>query len=244
MARTKNRGSHEDAVAYYHALVWKAGKYIRLSKEDMGRGSDDSNSVLNQKKLLDEYCQEHSGEFTGTVEYTDDGCSGTDTNRSGFQALIADVMNKEINCVIVKDLSRLSRNYSDAGSLIENLFVQMSVRFISLAERIDSFKDPDSVSGLVVPITNVMNDNFCYQTSKKIRQVFDYKRRNGEFIGGFAVYGYMKNPQDKHSLIIDEEAAEVVRNIYTWFLGGMSKNAIVRHLNKYGTLCPSEYKNR
>ncbi len=242
MARTRNRGGQTADRAYYPASPWQAGKYIRLSKEDVGKGNDDSNSVLNQKKLLDEYCLEHSDEFSVTAEYSDDGCTGTDTNRIGFQNLIADVMNQKINCVIVKDLSRLSRNYSDAGSLIENLFVQMNVRFISLSEGIDSYKDPDSVSSLVVPITNVMNDNFCYQTSKKIRQVFDYKRRNGEFIGGFAVYGYMKNPQDRHSLIIDEEAAEVIRNIYMWFLEGMSKNAIVRNLNHHGVLCPSEYK--
>lgn len=149
---------------------------------------------------------------------------------------------KKVNCVIVKDLSRLSRNYTDAGSLIENLFVQMNVRFISLAEGIDSYLNPDSISNLIVPITNVINDNFCYQTSKKIRQVFDMKRRNGEFIGGFAAYGYMKNPKDKNALIVDDEAAEVVKNIYEWFLDGMSKNAIVHNLNGHGVLCPSEYK--
>jgi DNA invertase Pin-like site-specific DNA recombinase len=208
----------------------------------MGRGNDDSNSVIHQRKLLDEYCLEHTDEFSSSIEFSDDGCTGTDTNREGFQNLLAAVMSRKINCVIVKDLSRLSRNYSDAGSLIENLFVQMNVRFISLSEGIDSYKNPDSVSNLIVPITNVMNDNFCYQTSKKIRQVFDYKRRNGEFIGGFAVYGYNKDPKDKHALVIDEEAAEVVRNIYTWFLDGMSKNAIVHNLNSHGVLCPSEYK--
>ena len=155
---------------------------------------------------------------------------------------MADIYAKKVNCVIVKDLSRLSRNYTDAGSLIENLFVQMNVRFISLSEGIDSYLNPDSISNLIVPITNVINDNFCYQTSKKIRQVFDYKRRNGEFIGGFAAYGYMKDPKDKNALVVDEEAAEVVKNIYTWLLDGMSKNAIVRQLNDYGVLCPSEYK--
>ena len=242
MARTKNRGIEEMVSASYNVLRWNLGEYIRLSKEDLNKGNDDSNSVIHQKELLDEYYQKHIDEFSSITEYTDDGYTGTDTNREGFQKLIADVMSKKINCVIVKDLSRLSRNYSDAGSLIENLFVQMNVRFISLNENIDSYHNPDSVSNLIVPITNVMNDNFCYQTSKKIRQVFDYKRRNGEFIGGFAAYGYMKDPKDKHALIADEEAAEVVRNIYTWFLDGMSKNAIVHNLNSHGILCPSEYK--
>ena len=242
MARAKNRGN-EEKTSTVSIVRWKLGKYIRLSKEDMNRGKDDSNSVINQKALLDDYYIQHIEEFENVEEpYVDDGCTGTDTNREGFQKLLADIYAKKINCVIVKDLSRLSRNYTDAGSLIENLFVQMNVRFISLAEGIDSYLNPDSVSNLIVPITNVINDNFCYQTSKKIRQVFDYKRRNGEFIGGFAAYGYLKDPKDKHALIIDEEAAEVVRNIYTWFLDGMSKNAIVRNLNSQGVLCPSEYK--
>jgi DNA invertase Pin-like site-specific DNA recombinase len=244
MARAKNRGN-EEKTSTISIVRWRLGKYIRLSKEDMNEGKDenDSNSVINQKALLDDYYIQHMDEFESVEEpYVDDGCTGTDTNRDGFQKLLADIYAKKINCVIVKDLSRLSRNYTDAGSLIENLFVQMNVRFISLTEGIDSYQNPDSISNLIVPITNVINDNFCYQTSKKIRQVFDYKRRNGEFIGGFAAYGYLKDPKDKHALMIDEEAAEIVRNIYTWFLDGMSKNPIVHTLNSQGVLCPSEYK--
>lgn len=243
MARTKNRGANNAVSPTPNAIRWKLGEYIRLSREDVNRCKDDSNSVTNQKALLDDYYQQHIDEFESVEPpYVDDGYTGTDTNRDGFQKLLADIYAKKVNCVIVKDLSRLSRNYTDAGSLIENLFVQMNVRFISLSEGIDSYLNPDSISNLIVPITNVINDNFCYQTSKKIRQVFDYKRRNGEFIGGFAAYGYMKDPKDKNALVVDEEAAEVVKNIYTWLLDGMSKNAIVRQLNDYGVLCPSEYK--
>lgn len=242
MARTKNRG-FEKKTSSPQIVRWKLGEYIRLSKEDLNRGKDDSNSVVNQKALLDDYYQQYIDEFESVEPpYVDDGYTGTDTNREGFQKLLSDIYAKKVNCVIVKDLSRLSRNYTDAGSLIENLFVQMNVRFISLAEGIDSYLNPDSISNLIVPITNVINDNFCYQTSKKIRQVFDYKRRNGEFIGGFAAYGYMKNPKDKNALVVDEEAAEVIKNIYAWFLDGMSKNAIVHTLNSHGILCPSEYK--
>ncbi|WP_101697966.1 recombinase family protein [Clostridium minihomine] len=242
MARTKNRGFEEKIFAPQN-IRWKLGQYIRLSKEDLNRGKDDSNSVVNQKALLDDYYEQHIDEFESVQPpYVDDGYTGTDTNRGSFQRLLSDIYAKKVTCVIVKDLSRLSRNYTDAGSLIENLFVQMNVRFISLAEGIDSYLNPDSISNLIVPITNVINDNFCYQTSKKIRQVFDMKRRNGEFIGGFAAYGYTKNPKDKNALIVDEEAAEVVKNIYEWFLDGMSKNAIVRNLNDRGILCPSEYK--
>ena len=243
MARTKNRGVEEKTAAP-QMLRWRPGKYIRLSKEDMNRGKEnDSNSVIHQNALLDDFCRQHIDEFACAPKaYVDDGFTGTDTNRENFQRLLADIYAKKIDCVIVKDLSRLSRNYADAGSLIENLFVRMNVRFISLAEGLDSYLRPDSISGLIVPMTNVINDNFCYQTSRKIRQVFDYKRRNGAFIGGFAAYGYMKNPKDKNALIVDEDAAEIVKSIYAWFLDGMSKNAIVHRLNGYGVLCPSEYK--
>lgn len=244
MARTKNRGITEKPLSP-PPIRWKLGQYIRLSKEDMNRGKerDDSNSVIHQKALLEDYYKQHIDEFESVQPpYVDDGYTGTDTNRHGFQRLLSDIYSKKVNCVIVKDLSRLSRNYTDAGSLIEILFVQMNVRFISLAEGIDSYLNPDSISNLIVPITNVINDNFCYQTSKKIRQVFDMKRRNGSFIGSFAAYGYQKNPTDKNTLLVDQEAAAIVKNIYEWFLSGMSKNAIVRTLNERGILCPSEYK--
>lgn len=239
MARAKNRAEARESGE----VLWKPAKYIRLSKEEQGRGAADSNSVQNQRALLDEFCRLNAREFEGPGEfYVDDGCTGTDTNRDGFQRLLADVCAKKINCVIVKDLSRLSRNYADAGSLIEHLFVQMNVRFISLAEEIDSVRRPGSVSGLLVPITNVMNDNFCFQTSQKIRQVFDHKRRKGEFIGSFAAYGYRKDPENRHGLLVDPEAARVVRDIFVWFLEGRSKNAIVQGLNAQGILCPSAYK--
>ena len=151
-------------------------------------------------------------------------------------------MSGKINCVIVKDLSRFARNYSDAGSLIDNLFVQMGVRFISLAENVDSYKDPDSVSSIIVPITNVMNDQYCYQTSKKIRQVFDYKRRNGQYIGSFAPYGYIKDPKDKHQLIVDEDAAEIVKQIYALCLQGTTKRHISFYLNEHGVPSPTAYR--
>lgn len=179
MARTKNRG--QQTISPSHTTRrWRLGKYIRLSKEDLKKGRDDINSVKNQRNLLDEYQQNHMDEFESAAEYVDDGHTGTDADRERFQRLLADVMSGKINCVIVKDLSRFARNYSDAGSLIYNLFVQMGIRFISLAENVDSFKNPDSVSNIIVQITNIMNYNYCYQTSKKIRQVFDYKRRNGQ----------------------------------------------------------------
>jgi len=191
MPRTANRGN-QDPCTYRNVLRWNLGKYIRLSKEDMRKGEtdkDNSYSVKNQAQMLDDFQLTYADEFLSGETYIDDGCTGTDTNREDFQRLLADIHAKKINCVIVKDLSRLARNYTDAGSLIENLFVQMNVRFISLGDNIDSYKNPDSVTSMIVPITNVFNENYCAQTSKKIRQVFDYKRRKGEYIGAFAPYG-------------------------------------------------------
>ena len=248
MARTANRGTMSaSAPTSYNAMRWRLGKYIRLSKEDLLRGRDESNSVINQRRLLEQYHQTHLDEFHDGTEqdvYVDDGKTGTDTDREDFQRLLADVYSGRINCVIVKDLSRLSRNYTDAGNLIENLFVRLNVRFISLAEGVDSYRNPDSVSNIIVPITNVMNDQYCYQTSKKIRQVFDMKRRNGEFIGSYAPYGYVKDPNDKHALLVDPEAAEVVKSIFALFLSGMNKRGITYYLNDHGTLCPTAYKQQ
>lgn len=242
MARAKNRGYQQTLTPTYTIRRWRLGEYIRLSKEDLKKGKDDSNSVKNQRDLLGDFYRRHMDEFESAAEYVDDGHTGTDANRENFQRLLADVMSGKINCVIVKDLSRFARNYSDAGSLIDNLFVQMGVRFISLAENVDSYRDPDSVSNILVPITNVMNDNYCFQTSKKIRQVFDYKRRNGQYIGSYAPYGYVKDPKDKHKLIVDPDAAQVVKLIYSLLLKGTSKRAIGVYLNEHGIPSPSVYK--
>ena len=248
MARTKNRDIVTELSFSKQVPIWRLGKYLRLSKDDFKRGNVKdkdkaiSDSIENQRKILNEFEQMNIDEFEWSDEYKDDGFTGTDADRDDFQRLLSDIHTGKINCVIIKDLSRLSRDYVEAGILIDRLFVQMNVRFISLQERIDSYKDPDSVSSIVVPITNVMNDQYCYQTSKKIRQVFDMKRRNGDYIAPFAPHGYIKDPKDKHKIIVDPEAAEVIQQIFSLFLGGMSKNAIMMYLNEHGVLSPSEYK--
>ena len=172
MARTKNRGYQQILPPVYAARRWKMGGYIRLSKEDLqkiNRGLGDSDSVKNQRDILNDFHFNHAEEFESYTEHVDDGHTGTDTERESFQRLLGDVMNGKITCVVVKDLSCFARNYSDAGSLIDNLFVQMGVRFISLAEGVDSYLNPDSVNSIIVPITNVMNDQYCYQTFDKVQ---------------------------------------------------------------------------
>ena len=219
---------------------WRAALYIRLSRED---GHDESYSVKNQRDLLLEYAGSRGGEFEVAGIYADDGHTGTDSERAGFLSLLKDVKSRKVNCVIVKDLSRLSRNYWEAGFYLEQLFLSLDVRFISLeAPALDSYRDPGRMNSILVPLQNVINDDFCRQTSLKIRGVLDSKRRRGEFIGAFAPYGYRKDPADRHRLLIDEEAARVVRDIYGWFVRGASHNGIVRRLNALGIPCPSAYK--
>ena len=151
--------------------------------------------MKNQRDILNDFHFNHAEEFESYTEYVDDGHTGTDTECESFQRLLRDVMNGKITCVVVKALSRFARKYSDAGSLIDNLFVQMGVHFISLAGGVDSYLNPDSVNSIIVPIINVMNDQYCYQTSKKIRQISDYKRRNGQYIGSFAPTAISKTRQ-------------------------------------------------
>lgn len=226
-------------------MIYEAADYLRLSKEDgdfsLSNDKLESDSISSQRAIIERFVAQNPN-IKLVAEFCDDGYTGTNFDRPDFQRMMEAVKAGKINCVIVKDLSRLSRNYTDAGNLIENLFVRLNIRFISLAEGVDSYRNPDNVSNIIVPITNVMNDQYCYQTSKKIRQVFDMKRRNGEFIGSYAPYGYIKDPQDKHALLVDPEAAEVVKSIFSMFLSGKNKRGITLYLNDHGVPCPTAYK--
>ena len=225
--------------------VWKVAFYIRLSRED-GSTAGESESVSNQRAILQaRMAQMDDGDqYLLAGEYIDDGISGTtDDERADFQRMLEDITLGRVNCVMVKDLARSFRNYSDQGYYLDDWFPRHSVRFISLYHQsLDSYKEPQSMRSIAVPIQGVLNENHCAETSDKVRQVLDMKRRKGEHIGSFAPYGYCKAPGNKNALVIDPEAAQVVREIFALFLSGMSKNAIVRHLNDHGILCPAAYK--
>jgi len=223
--------------------IWKIALYIRLSRED---GNDVSNSVKHQKERLLAYLSGFEDEYELVDIYIDDGYTGTDTNREDFQRMMGHIREHKVNCVIVKDLSRLSRNVTDATYHIENFFIEYDVRFISLElPALDSYKHPEQMNSILVPMQNVINDDFCRQTSIKVRGVFNQKRRQGQFIGAFAPYGYLKDPEDKNRLIIDEEAAQVVRDIFRWYVKeGVSKGGIARKLNELGIPNPAAYKKQ
>ncbi len=237
------RKPHESQTAPQQT-VWKVGKYIRLSRDD---GAVVSESVVNQDKILQD---ELSGFFEdGLYEvvdtYIDDGTSGTtDLERQDFQRMVQDVKRGRINCVIVKNLSRAFRNSANQGRFLEEFIPLYNTRFISLYQpRLDTFLDPEIVHSLEVSITGFLNEQYAYKTSVDVRRTFQHKRERGEFIGAFAPYGYRKDPENKNALLIDEEAARTVRDMFGWFvLEGMSKAGIAKRLNGYGIPNPAAYK--
>lgn len=237
--KVENKRSQNERV------VWRVAVYIRLSKDD---GNDESLSVINQKKIIQEYLEKFfEDEYTLVDVYVDDGISGTtDDSRTSFLRMIDDVKLGLVNCIICKTLARTFRNYADQGYYLEEFFPLYKTRFICLGSpTFDTYKNPESITdGMDVPITGLMNDRYAARTSNDVRRTFNMKRRNGEFIGAFAPYGYKKDPENKNTLIIDEEAAEVIRNIYNWYVEeGMSKIGIAKRLTELGIFTPMDYKH-
>lgn len=218
-----------------------AADYLRLSRDDGDKMESDS--IRNQRSLIKEYVKQHS-EITLVEEYVDDGYSGTNFDRPAFQRMIEDAKKKKINCIIVKDLSRLGRNYIETGKYLEKIFPFLGVRFIAVTDHYDSAAQKDDADQIIVPFKNLINDAYCRDISIKIRSQLDVKRKNGQFIGSFAGYGYTKDPNDKNHLIIDEYAAGIVRTIFQWKIEGYSSQHIAERLNRLGVLTPMEYKRR
>lgn len=214
----------------YHVAL-----YIRLSKEDENEGP--SQSVQNQESLLREFVQQHRLNVYNT--YIDDGWSGTSFDRPGFQRMIGDIETKKVNMVITKDLSRLGRDYIMTGHYMERYFPEHRVRYISLLDGIDT--GVDSTANEITPFRAIMNDMYAKDISKKIKSVKRDKQRKGQFIGGKPMYGYKMHPTEKNKIVIDEEAAPVVRRIFALALSGMSCRQIASSLNSDNVLSPAAY---
>lgn len=225
--------------------TYQAAIYLRLSRED---GDVDegmklvSNSISNQKALIMDFLKSHAEIEIHSV-YADDGYSGVNFDRPDFQRMLEDIRKGIVNCVIVKDLSRFGRNYIEAGRYIEKVFPMLGVRFIAITDNYDSLEAQGGYGGdMIVPFKNLINDAYCRDISIKIRSHLEMKRKKGEYIGAFAVYGYRKDERNKNQLVIDEYAAGVVRDIFTMQLCGLSQQAIADRLNEDGILSPMEYK--
>lgn len=221
---------------------WKVGVYLRLSKED---GRRESGSIANQRAILLDYLEQEFAEpWVLAGVYADDGRTGTDNARPGFQALVRDVEAGKVNCVLCKSLSRAFRNYADQGYFLEEFFPRHRTRFLALGSpRVDSYRDPDAVQwGLEIPINGILNDRYAARTSADVRRTLDMKRRRGEFIGSFAPYGYTKDPENRNALRPDPAAAQVVRQIFQWYAEGQGQGSIARTLNEQGVPNPTAYK--
>lgn len=224
--------------------IYDVALYLRLSRDDTdidGRNKTESNSISSQRDLLRAYVQSHDDLQIFDI-YIDDGYSGTDFNRPEFERMLEDIYAGKVNCVIVKDLSRFGRDYIEAGRFIQKTFPAFNVRFIAVIDNYDSLLADKSEQALVLPVKNFVNDSYCRDISMKVKAHQKVKRLEGKCISAFTVYGYLKNPDDKNQLIIDDYAADIVRNIFLWKIAGMSLGAIANKLNDLGILSPMEYK--
>ncbi len=220
-------------------ISWQCGIYLRLSREDGDKLESDS--IANQRKIIDRYLEKYP-ELEIYDTYIDDGYTGTNFNRPNMTRLLEDIKSRKVNCLIVKDLSRFGRNYHETGRYLEVVFPLLKLRFISVNDNIDSYSNPQSIKNSTVSFKNVMNDEYARDISSKIRSSFNAKRKHGDYIGSVALYGYLKDPNDHHKLIIDEEAAENVRLIFRLFLDGLSIYNIALKLKELGILNPTDYK--
>lgn len=219
--------------------LYRADAYLRLSKEDGDKVESDS--IANQRDLIRHFLADKP-DIQLVGEQIDDGYSGATFDRPSFQRMIEEVKSGKINCIIVKDLSRFGRNFVEAGRYIDQIFPEYGVRFIAVNDNFDSARGRSQSDNVMVPFLNLVNDAFCRDISIKVRSQLEVKRKKGDFIGSFAVYGYLKDPDNRHKLIVDEFAANVVRDIFKWKIDGLSQQRIANRLNELGVLSPMAYK--
>ncbi len=233
-----------------------AAMYLRLSREDSdaenvcgarkaggkdGTSRAESNSIGSQRELIRSYIREQ-GDMELFDCYADDNYSGSNFERPEFKRMMDDIEAGRVNCVIVKDLSRFGRDYIETGRYLDRVFPQLGVRFIALTDHYDSFSADAGERDIVLPVKNFINDSYCRDISTKVKSQFAVRRRNGECLAAFTVYGYQKSPENKNRLQVDTYAAGIVRRIFTWKIEGMAVSAIAEKLNGLHILSPREYK--
>ncbi len=214
--------------------IYNCAEYLRLSKEDLGK-NDESSSIQSQRLIIEAFARHNNLKIAR--EYVDDGYSGGNFDRPAFTRMIEDIESGKINCVITKDLSRLGREIYKTGNYIEEYFLEHDVRYIAINDSYDS-NIGDSMLGIRLGV----NDLYLRDISKKVRSSFRVKQEKGEYIGSFPCYGYVKDPEDKHKLIIDPEASKIVKYIYQLFLEGLGVTRICRKLTDEKIPIPIVYK--
>lgn len=221
--------------------VYRTAIYCRLSREDGDKV--ESNSIASQRAICEDYIARHDDLEIVCEPFVDDGYSGVSFNRPNFKKLEDAIRKGAIDCIVVKDLSRFSRNYIDGGRYLEKIFPQLGIRFIAVNDAYDSLTGDPQSDSFVIPFKNLINDSYCKDISMKIRSSLEVKQKNGEFVGAFAPYGYKKSPDNKNQLIVDEAVSEYVQMIFAMYKDGFSIGRIAARLNQMGVLSPMEYKH-
>ena len=241
MARTANRNNKRVASEIkLKSKYYYTGVYVRLSDEESIE--NETHKIENQKNMLLEYTKQKSDlEFTKI--YIDNGHTGTNFNRPSWLKLMDDVKEGVINCIVVKDLSRLGRNYLEAGNYIEKVFPFYGIRFISINDNYDSINGWKSIDFFTIPLKNIINESYSADLSKKIRSAREVQRRNGKFTAATVPLGYKRSSADKCKFEIDNVTEYIVRKIFNWIKEGKNYSEIARTLNKEGIPSPS-YFNR
>lgn len=210
-------------------IIFKVAIYIRLSKEDVDKGYDESESITNQKALLTEYVEKLGWEYELVDIYIDPGYTGTNFNRPDFQRMIRDIEAGKVNMVITKDLSRLGRDYIETGEYVEKWFPEHEVRYVSITDGIDTFAKNNGNND-IAPFKSILNDMYSKDLSKKIKTAFSTMQKQGKWLSGKTPIGYIKDPNDKNHLVICEEEAEIVRTIFYMALAGNDVGTIRHYL--------------
>ena len=219
--------------------AYNAAAYIRLSVEDNKKKGD---SVETQKAILENFIS-LAPDIKLHDFYIDNGISGSTFERKAFKQMLADAESGVINCIIVKDLSRLGRNAIDTGYYIEKFLPSIGCRFIAVNDDFDSSTaDANNGTGVILPLKNIINEAYALDIGRKIKAQQRQAMKDGEYIGGRPPYGYLKAKDNCHKLVVDPVTAPVVRDIFAWFLDGTSINQICRLLNEKGIPTPSHYR--
>lgn len=218
--------------------IYHTAGYIRLSIEDSGK--TDGYSLANQEKLVKDFIAEQQDMRLYRL-YIDNGATGTVFERPAFDEMMQDMKDGKINCIVVKDLSRLGRNYLEAGNYLEQIFPFFRVRFISITDGYDSNSPDVTDESLIIPLKNIINEGYAKDISLKITTSFESRKKQGQFMGRYPVYGYLKDPANKNHLIVNPETCGIVKRIFQMRNSGMALGAIASQLNAEGIPSPARY---